>query len=172
MLRMKTANPDSTALLFRQKLTHRCMGGFSLIELMLVVVIVSILAAVALPAYQKMVAKSRRADAINALASVLQAQERWRSNRGSYASSLADDELKLGGQSEGKHYNLSLTGIRVPASFAFGFIATATADSSSPQFKDSQCFRMSVRVEGGNVFYEAKDDAAAPIDTSSKCWPK
>jgi type IV pilus assembly protein PilE len=145
-------------------------GGFTLIELMIVVVIVAILAAVALPAYQEQMAKGRRADAITALSGIVQAQERWRSNRGAYASSLLEDELNVGEQSQNKHYNLSLIGVRVPASFAFGFVAVATPDSSSPQYSDGKCAQMSVRVERGNIFYEAKNSASQ--DSSALCWPK
>lgn len=148
----------------------RACQGFSLIELVLVGVIVAILALVALPAYQKQVAKGRRADAITALTAVVQAQERWRSNRGSYAASLGDDGLKLGSQSAGGHYEISLAGIRQPASFAFGYIAKATPNSSSVQARDSQCAELSIRVDGGNIFYEAKDSGAA--NTSTQCWPQ
>ena len=51
---------------------------------MLVMLISGLLAAIALPAYQNQLIKGRRVDAINALSAVLQAQERWRSNRSSY----------------------------------------------------------------------------------------
>ncbi len=144
--------------------------GFTLIELLLVGAVVAILALVALPAYQKQMAKSRRSDAIAALSAVVQAQERWRSNRGNYASSLGDDGLKLGSQSAGKHYELSLTGIRQPPSFAYGYIAKAVPSSSSVQARDSQCAEMSIRVDGGNLQYEAKDSSAA--DTKAQCWPQ
>ncbi|WP_318014137.1 type IV pilin protein [Paucibacter sp. TC2R-5] len=144
--------------------------GFTLIELMIVMVIVAILALVALPAYQKQVAMGRRADAINALAGIAQAQERWRSNRGSYASSLGDDELKLGTQSPSRHYTLSLAGVRDPVSFNFGYIAKAIPDSASPQSSDSDCKTLSIRMDGGSLFYEAKD--SNDQDSSSKCWPK
>ncbi|WP_318013405.1 type IV pilin protein [Paucibacter sp. Y2R2-4] len=144
--------------------------GFTLIELVLVGVIVGILALIALPAYQKQMAKGRRADAITALSAIVQAQERWRSNRGNYASSLGDEGLKLGTQSAGKHYELSLVGIRQPPSFAFGYIAKAVPDSNSVQARDSQCAEMSIRVDGGNIQYEAKDSNAA--DAKAQCWPQ
>ena len=144
-------------------------SGFTLIELMIVAVIVAVLAMVALPSFQKQVAKGRRADAITALSGVLQAQERWRSNRGAYASSL-DTELQLSTQSDGKHYNLSLSGVRDPASFNFGFIAKAVPDSASPQSGDAECRVMSIRVDGGNVIYEAKNGANQ--DSAAQCWPR
>ena len=50
--------------------------GFTLIELMIVVVVISILAAISLPSYQENVAKSKRADAQGALLSFSGAMER------------------------------------------------------------------------------------------------
>lgn len=51
--------------------------GFTLIELMIVVAVVSILAAIAVPSYQDSVQKSRRADAQAALQQFRQAMERY-----------------------------------------------------------------------------------------------
>ncbi|MBT9491669.1 MAG: prepilin-type N-terminal cleavage/methylation domain-containing protein [Paucibacter sp.] len=144
-------------------------GGFTLIELMLVVIIVGVLAMVALPSYQKQVAKGRRADAVTALSGIVQAQERWRSNRDAYASSL-ETELKLSPNSEKSHYTLSLSGVREPASFNFGYIAKATPVSTGPQSGDSDCKSMSIRVDGGNIFYESIDSSNQ--DSSSLCWPR
>ena len=61
-------------------------SGFTLIELLIAVVIVGVLTAVALPAYQDFVKSSRRADARNALLALQIAQERYRSNGTSYAT--------------------------------------------------------------------------------------
>lgn len=51
--------------------------GFTLIEVMIVVVIVAILAAVAIPSYQDSVRKTRRADAKEALMRIAALQERY-----------------------------------------------------------------------------------------------
>ena len=65
-----------------RKLSHS--QGFTLVELMIVVVIAAILTSIALPSYQDHIASSRRADAQGALMGLAQAMERYYTERGTY----------------------------------------------------------------------------------------
>lgn len=60
--------------------------GFTLIELMITVAIVGILAAVALPSYNESIRKGKRAEGRAALVDLLQQQERYLGQRGTYAT--------------------------------------------------------------------------------------
>ena len=54
------------------------ISGFTLIELMIVVIIVGILTMIALPAYQDYARKSRRADVLTKLLDTQLHEEKWR----------------------------------------------------------------------------------------------
>lgn len=60
--------------------------GITLLELLVVIIIVGILAAIAIPLYSNYLLRARRVDAKTALEQVRAAQEMWRAERGSYAT--------------------------------------------------------------------------------------
>ncbi len=70
-------------------------GGFTLIELLVVVLIIGILAAVAVPQYQKAVLKSRYATIKNLVKSVATAQEVYYLSHGKYATLWSDLDIDI-----------------------------------------------------------------------------
>ncbi|HEV2704000.1 MAG TPA: type IV pilin protein, partial [Steroidobacteraceae bacterium] len=62
-------------------------AGFSLVELMVVVVIASILASIAVPAYNGSIRKSRRTEAKTALADLAAREERFFATQNIYTTS-------------------------------------------------------------------------------------
>lgn len=75
--------------------------GFTLIELMIVVAIVGILAAIALPAYQRYVARAQTAEGVVLLEGAKTAVDEYVSQTGDFPNSLADLEV-LGVITSGK----------------------------------------------------------------------
>jgi type IV pilus assembly protein PilE len=132
--------------------------GFTLIELLIVVVIVGILAAFAYPSYTQYMTQTRRSDAQIALTRIASAQEKYYSDFGYYAKTIAgaraqgtgagnnDTVLGQSGTSLEGHYDLTLSagntqgdctaGGAIGASYTCGFIAIATPRASGRQVGD------------------------------------
>jgi len=83
---LRTAKPSGMTTNFNDK-------AFTLIELLVVVLIIGILAAVALPQYQKAVERSKAAQALAIIRSVAAAQENYYLANGTYATNF--DELSV-----------------------------------------------------------------------------
>jgi len=74
--------------------------GFTLIELMIVVAIIGILAAVAIPAYSDYLKRSQVAEALGLLAGLKTPTEEWYGSKGTWPTSIAN---QLGGKLAGKY---------------------------------------------------------------------
>jgi type IV pilus assembly protein PilE len=101
--------------------------GFTLIELMIVVLVISVLAGLALSGYQKQVRKSRRAEARQVIADLALKQEKYRSNNSTYGT-IAN----IGGAQTTTYYTVTLTAGSNTAT-AYTFTAVPIGD----QAKDS-----------------------------------
>jgi type IV pilus assembly protein PilE len=71
------------------KKLHQCQSGFTLVELMVSLVIIAILTAVVIPSYNNQVMKGYRSDAIAELGSIMNAQERYYTDKVTYTNDLS-----------------------------------------------------------------------------------
>ena len=141
--------------------------GFTLIELMIVLAIAAILASLAWPAFTSAINKSRRSDAMSALAQVTQSQERWRANHDKYQATLANLVGASASTSRGGHYDLSMVADSVTGT---GYKANATVKNTSPQTSDKNCQVLQVEMIGGNIIYRSGSTSAVSNSTPDPCW--
>lgn len=107
-------------------------GGYSLIEVIVVVVLIGLLAAIATPGYQRVVRKSHRAAAMALLQELHLRQHRWRADNPAYASTLE----QIGAPTNGsviEDYLLS-----IPRANASGYTLRALARESGSQQGDTE----------------------------------
>lgn len=123
-------------------------SGFSLIELLIVVAIIGILAGIAYPQYGKFVEKSRRADGQLALMEEVQALERCKSTRYSYANCSVSRS-----HSPESYYAITLE--------STGSTFTVTATGQNQQLNDSECKVLSIDHLGSRL----------PDPDTTACWP-
>jgi len=130
--------------------------GFTLIELMIVVAIVAILAAIALPSYSQYVLRSRRASGHDLLMAVATAQERYNTARNVYATNLADLGFTATTLlSEGGYYRVSLAA----GSDARNFTLQAVPQGSQ---SGDQCANLTLSNTGVKGWSGGQ--------TNGKCW--
>lgn len=108
----------------RYKAVRRAVRGFTLIEVMIVVAIVAILAAVAYPSYMESVARGKRADAKGALLKNVQWIERQYSFSNAY-NLLSDRNTALN-----KNVLPALTEPKVSGAKGYTFAFTGTHDAT------------------------------------------
>jgi type IV pilus assembly protein PilE len=144
-------------------------AGFTLIELMVVVVITAILASIAVPAYNSSIRKSRRTEAKTALLDAAAREERYFATQNIYTtdpSALAYGSGALPIQ-VGTYYSISsLASSPATATTPGGYVLQITPTAGSPQLQDTSCQLFQVDQTGK----ESSQDNGGN-DSSTTCWP-
>ena len=106
--------------------------GFTLIEMMIVIVIVSVLLLVGLPAYRKQVIQGNRAEGTGALLRIMDRQERYYANNvpPTYASSMTRLGFPETFETENGHYSITIGNCTGSTDLKSCVKLTATAQGS------------------------------------------
>jgi type IV pilus assembly protein PilE len=144
-------------------------SGFTLIEMMVVVLLLSIIMALSIPGYRQYVQRANRTDATSDLLRLAAAQERFYLQNGTYATNAqlaAAPPAGLGftgSKTKYGYYNVAIT-----VANATRFTATATADGGEKQRDDHKCEAFRINESG---LREAADNGGSySAATAEECW--
>ena len=138
--------------------------GFTLIEVMIVVILIAVLLGIALPSYQETMNKGRRSDAKAALKDAVNRQEQYMLDHSRYAHATELDDLgfELPAESEEGYYAIARVETEECADDEdLCFVMRATPKAGGPQAKDGKCTSFTIENTG---------ERSATGSNSEECW--
>lgn len=144
-------------------------AGFSLIELMVVVVIIAILASIAVPAYTSSIRKSRRTEAKTALLDLAAREERYFATQNVYSTSPAALAYGSGAWPVpiGNYYSISsVSSAPATATTPGTYTLQIQPTAGSPQLQDTSCQTFQLDQTGKESSLDVNSN-----DSSTTCWP-
>lgn len=140
--------------------------GFTLIELIIVLLVIGILSTIAYPGYRQYMAKARRSDGQAALLNLATRMERYYSEQNTYQTATigtgnATDVLSSSASAEG-WYTLS-----IPTKSASAYTLQATPVGAQGT-SDVSCQSLTLNNLGAKGI--ANGPSGAPTSTATKCW--
>ncbi len=137
--------------------TFKRSSGFTLMELMIVVTIIGILAAIAVPAYSEYVTQAKRSDGKAALLAAQIAQEKYRASNTTYATTIA--LAGITSPSPDGYYTIAISG--TPDA------TTYTVTAAPLTFTDAKCGTL-------GITHTQTTDTKTKTGTDSvaNCWRK
>jgi len=128
------------------RLNSKNAGGFTLIELMVVIAVIGILAAIAYPAYNDHVNRSKRAEGKAALANAAQRMERCYTQNNAYTAACFGGAFNT----ESGYYSVSLSAVT----------ATTYTLTAAPAggFADATCGNLTLQNDG------------TKLPNNDECW--
>lgn len=153
---MRDRSPPNSVgwLLFRGWLMKTKNAGFTLVEMMIVVMIIALLAAIAYPNYTAYAMRSRRADGKDLAMRIASAEERYFTNLNRYTSTLSD--LGFASNLSEKQYYAATV---VLGAAGQTYTITLTPQAGTPQVNDL-CGSLTIN----NTGYKSQ------TGSETRCW--
>lgn len=140
--------------------------GFTLLELMIVVVIVAILTAIAYPSYRDYIARGRRSDGQSALLDLASRMERYYSQQNTYQTAT----IGTGGANDVRATNTSPEGwytLSISAQTASAFTLSATPLNAQAT-DDKVCQTLTLNSLGAKGI--TTGPGGVPTGPVTRCW--